>query len=131
MSTPLFDLVDLARAGVAGCVLWQDSSGETVRHILALVRERDVIVLSQATVARLLGEADMRSARRDGRMTLTQQELDVLRHLATGRRHDAIAGIEHMSVRSIKRIVSSLEDKFDAHTMFVLAKKAVELGYLS
>jgi two-component system nitrate/nitrite response regulator NarL len=125
------DLVALARAGVAGCVHWQDSSDESVQQILALIRACDVVVLSRVAIVRMFEEVGARATRQGGHLTLSDQERAVLSRLAAGMSREDLAHLEHMSVRTVKRVIAGLQSKFEAPTTFVLAMLAARLGYLT
>lgn len=63
-------------------------------------------------------------------VTLNEREQVVLRRLAEGLTQEQIARMEHLSVRTVKRIVASLEMKLDASCQFVLAMRATQLKLL-
>lgn len=98
-------------------------------RILNLLQPRDVLVLSRTAVEQLFADAEDRRIGRLGAIELSEREQTVLRQLAAGHGERAIAECEHMSLRTVKRTVASLEVKFEAPNRFVMAIRATQLGY--
>ncbi len=61
---------------------------------------------------------------------LTERERTILNRLAEGYSEDQIVSLEGMSLQTVKRTISTLKEKLDAPTLFVLAMKATRLGLI-
>ncbi len=60
--------------------------------------------------------------------TLTQRELEVLRHLARGMSKKEVAQMIHISVNTVNRHTSSLMNKLDIHDRVELSRFAIREG---
>jgi DNA-binding NarL/FixJ family response regulator len=115
---------------LAGYLLWSDLSTETVRHCLAAVLGGDLVVGSRR-VAKEFMATQCRSPRsRPGAPPLTPRERATLRHLAEAHSHLEIATAEGISLRTVERILGSLQTRLNAPTAFVLGLKAAQLGLI-
>jgi DNA-binding NarL/FixJ family response regulator len=91
--------------------------GELLIHVEAATQ--------RAALFRQLGPAQDRPRRQ-----LTARERAVLQRLADGLSREQIAEAEHLGMRSVTRTLSGLQQKLDAPSLFVLGKKATQLGYV-
>lgn len=62
---------------------------------------------------------------------LSAVELDLLRHFARGRKDAAIARQMNVSVRTVRRTVTQLNERFDVTSRFELGAKASEMGWIT
>jgi len=116
-------------AGAVDSDQMHSESRQKVPRILDLLQPRDVLVLSRTAVEQLFADAEDTRIGRLGAIELSEREQTVLRQLAAGHGERAIAECEHMSLRTVKRTVASLEVKFEAPNRFVMAIRATQLGY--
>lgn len=65
-----------------------------------------------------------------GTATVNPRELAVLNWLARGLKEEQIAEREHMSARTVRRVIADLERKLGASSIFQLAMKATLLGFI-
>ena len=130
------DLTALAASGIvgyAGYLLWRDLSAETLRQCLGAVSGGDVL-----TVSRAVAETFLAAPRNEPRssptapnaITLTPREWAVLDHLAAGQAGPEIAAALGISIKTVKRTVARLHNRFGTSTLFALGAQAAALGLL-
>jgi len=118
-----------ASAHVAGYLLLNGLNAAAVQLCLRAVLEANLVVTT-AEVARARGEAWQRSVPAVAQpppAALKEREHAVLRGLAAGLAREEIAAAEHLSLRTVERIVAMLEAQFEAPSAFVLGMKAASL----
>jgi DNA-binding CsgD family transcriptional regulator len=103
---------------------------QNMSPMLSQLHPRDVLVPSRRVAEQLFARLEGGRLARLVAIELSDRECLVLRHLASGLDVKAIAGSAHMSLRTVKRAIASLEMKFEAPNRFVLAVRATRLGYL-
>ncbi len=122
-------LAALAAVDVADCLLWGDLGACTLTPCLTTLLA-GTIAVSSREVVRVFRARRAPEGRR-GPQSITQRERTVLQELAAGRTQEQIADHQHLSVRTVKRIVAGLQEKMDAPCQFALGKRAAELGFVS
>lgn len=113
-------------AGVVGLLLWGDLSRTALHHALAVLMAGEVLLGSRAVVATMLA-TERAQAGLAGAM-LTARERAILNQLARGRTREEIAGAEGLSLRTVKRAIANLEQRFEAPNLFLLGMVAARLG---
>jgi DNA-binding NarL/FixJ family response regulator len=105
--------VELLADGVAGLGYLLKERVREVDELVRALREvcRGGSVLDPRVVEVLL--ARKQSERRSPLRALTERELEVLRHMATGRSNAAIAGALFLSERAVEKHISALFSKLD------------------
>lgn len=122
------DLRACAALGVAGYLIWDELSCADLRRSLETVLTTDLVVSCPALARAFLaasgeGAADTRLDR------LTEHEQLVLGLLVGGRTHKAIAKATGLSLRTVERIVTRLEDEFDVSSAGELIWTVARLGF--
>lgn len=109
-------------------LLWKDLSAATLQHLLAASIFSDTVIISRdiATTASLT--RGKYSNLKKLPFPLNDRERAVLLLLADGLTHKEIARNQGLSQRTVERIISGLEAKFDAHDSFALGWRAGQLG---
>lgn len=122
------DLSALAGSDVSGHVLWKDLTRTTLQHCLDAVLCSDLVVASRA-IARAFVSTHGEGMPPQALPPLSTRQRAVLTHLAHGLTREQIAHEEHLSVRTVSRTITQLQDKLDAPTSFTLGMKLSRLGY--
>ena len=125
------DFIALVGSGVHGFVLWRDLNVAALRHCLSAILRGELLVVSKSLPDDLLHPAVGDTQPRTGRIQLTQRERLILEQMAAGLTQKEIAAANHLSLRTVKRIVAGLERKLDASSQFVLGAKATALGLVA
>ena len=123
------EIVALAQIGVLNVLPWKALSPETLPTLLTVVLETGVMEES-VVVAQLLEIASSQLGSSESSVTLKEKELAVLQGMAAGLTQPQIAATEHLSVRSERRIVSMLEEQFEARSLFELGVKVEREGLI-
>ena len=130
-------LLDAIKAGAAGYVLKGVGPADLIGAVRATLSGESPV--DQELVMRLLrnlaGEVGPCPgpppvAMRSGAGSLTPRELEVLRHLATGRTNRQIAEQLHLSVSTVKRNLERIIAKLGVSDRTQAAVKALELGLI-
>ena len=124
------ELLALAGVGVDGYLLWRDIDFASLQHYLGAVLDGNVVLASRSMPAGALSTGEVHLQLGEAPLTLSEREQAVLRGLADGRTQKEIAAADHLSVRTVKRIVATLEQKLDAHSPFALGARACALGLI-
>jgi DNA-binding NarL/FixJ family response regulator len=125
-------LRSLGEAGVRAVLGFAMGRRSTARAIDLAIRGGVVLHLAtpaptgDSLAAFLYGTA--RDAGRSRSPDLTPEEQGVLDRLGEGLTQDQVARVEHLSPRTVSRIVGRLERKLDAPSPFMLGMKAAALG---
>lgn len=124
------DLLALPDLEPSGYLLWSDLSRQTLEHLLGAIFIRDIVVASSAVATAFV--AAQRVQVPDGRQAarLSARQCAIVRRLSEGLTHDQIAEAEGMSLRTVQRIIASLEVELEAPSLFVLGQKVARLGLL-
>jgi two-component system nitrate/nitrite response regulator NarL len=125
----LDDLPTYAAARISGYLVVSALNAAALQLGLRAVLQAKLVVLVDA-VAAAIGEAlstGTLPAARYPAIVLKDREQAVLRGLAAGLTREEIAAAEHLSVRTVERIVATLAVQFDAPSAFVLGMKAARL----
>jgi len=93
-----------------------------VQQILALIRARDVVVLSRTAIARMFEEVGAPAARRSGNVALSDQERAVLGRLAAG------VSREELAQQVLGRPLSPYDRSIDVHISNLRRKLGHQLG---
>jgi two-component system nitrate/nitrite response regulator NarL len=125
------ELVTLVDANITNYLLWSDLSATTLHHYLTIVLAGNFVVSSQAMVEAMLMAQRQRLRPKEELVPLTIREQAVLKHLAQGLTREKIAEVEHISLRTVKRTISTLEEKLEAPCQFVLGLKTAQIGLIS
>ncbi len=125
------DALGVLPDNVVGYLLWGDLSTARLQSAVELLLTGDFVVGSRAAIGGLQpgGEAAIGAMAAVPR--LKPREYAVLTHLAEGLTYSEVARAERLSVRTVERIVSRLQETFQAPNGFVLAKRAVQHGLIS
>lgn len=110
-------------------VQWDVVNAERVRHIIALVGGADLYIASGATVDALMA-TERRLQPRDPALVLTSLERVVLRDVAAGMTHAAIADAAHVSVATVERTIAVLWGKFCVSSTCALCARAGHWGFV-
>jgi DNA-binding NarL/FixJ family response regulator len=110
-------------------VQWDVVNAERVRHIIALVGGADLYIVSGATVDAFMAP-ERRLQPRDPALVLTPLERVVLRGVAAGMRHAAIADAAHVSVATVERTIAVLWGKFCVSSTCALCARAGHWGFV-
>jgi len=113
---------------LAGYLLWGDLSTEALKHCLAAALAGDVVVSSRRVAEAYIETRCRPDHCQPYSFQLTQRERIVLRGLAEGLTRQELAMTEGISVRTVERVVASLEAKLDASNVVVLGVRACRLG---
>ena len=124
------ELSALNELGVVGYLLWGDLAPETLPHCLATMLIGKAVLRTRSVAAAFAGAWSCSPRPCGDRVRLTEREQAVLRRLAEGLTHEEIAQLEPLSLRTVDRIVATLEAKLDAPSQFVLGLKAAQFGLL-
>lgn len=124
------DLLAFGEIGKVSCLLWGDLCRLMLPHCLATLSGSDVIVSSQAAVSSFIEVLQYSSRAQTSSVRLTEREKVILARLGEGYTREHIAQAEGVSIRTVNRIVSTLEEKLDAPNAFVLGARAVQLGLI-
>ena len=76
-----------------------------------------------------VGEARMASSTESRRSALTPREIEVLRYVAGGLAKKEIAGIMHVSIKTVEKHTEHLMRKLDIHDRVELARFAIREGF--
>ncbi len=119
-------VVRAIRAGAVGYVLKQVGNEELIRAIQAAARGE--ALLDPSTTARLLSRVREveRKAEEDAFRKLSDREMDVLIHLARGRKNAEIAKILNLSEKTVGNYVSAALEKLHLNNRIELAAYAYE-----
>ena len=112
---------------IAAYLIWSDLCRETLLHCLAAVLRSDIVVGSRSVATLYSDSHQQRRCPPTGSVQLTERERAVLRRLAEGLTQEQIARLEHLSPRTVERVVATLAAKLDAPSQFVLGLKAARI----
>lgn len=124
------NLRELAELDLSGYLLWEDLTTEGIRHCLAAVLERSIVVTSQAVARAFIQEERSFALNENQRPHLTVQEVEILRALSHGCTQREVALQTGNSFRSVSRITSRLAKKLNSPSQFALGATAARLGFL-
>jgi DNA-binding NarL/FixJ family response regulator len=114
---------------VAGYLLWSDLSRAALWYSLAAIAAADVVVASRGPVFAYV-EAVRRSGPPPCAVNLSAREQAILCGLADGLTQEQVAHAQHLSLRTVQRAIIGLEEKLEAPSLFVLGKRASDLGLI-
>jgi len=120
-------LIALGQIGVRGYLLWHGIDRACLCHALASVLDANLCVASPAAVQVLVPPEYWPVPWRN-EARFSQAERAVLRGLAAGLTEKQIAQDEAMSLRTVERVISSLEGRLEAPSLYVLALKVRDIG---
>jgi NarL family two-component system response regulator LiaR len=127
------DLIIAAiRAGACGYVL----KTRAVDELVSIIRQAAAggMILSPAGVPQAIGAARRprtgRDRAPDDAQPLTDREMDVLRHLASGRSTEQIADSLYISVLTVRSHVKSILAKLGVHSKLEAVTYALHLGLI-
>ncbi len=115
--TELVVLPGLPALRIEGGVLWRDVTPAKFRHVLTLLE--DGFVVGSYQLAQSFYDA-----------APSQRERRVLALLCAGQTHDQIAAGEHVSLRTVDRLVRALSITLGAASPVQLGVRAAQLGLL-
>jgi two-component system response regulator DevR len=113
---------------IYGVVLWRDVTPASVYWCLGTVLEAGLQVASRAAMEAPATLPERRQQERLEGLRLSERERRVLAGLAEGLSRKAIAEGEHLSMRTVARTITVLEDKLGAANVRALVARAVALG---
>jgi DNA-binding NarL/FixJ family response regulator len=99
---------------VYGVVLWKDVTPASVYWCLGSVLEAGLQVARRAAMGAPATPPERRHQERLEGLRLSERERRVLAGLAEGLSREEIAGREHLSTRTVARVITALEDKLGA-----------------
>jgi len=109
---------------IAAYLIWSDLCRETLLHCLGAVIRSDIVVRSRTVATMGCDSHQHKGCPHTDSVQLTERERAVLRRLAEGLTQEQIARLEHLSLRTVERVVATLAAKLDAPSQFVLGLKA-------
>ncbi len=129
--TSAMETAVMAQAPATGRILWEDLTMTALQHLLLVALTGRFTISSRST-----GLAVHEATRDEGRSfkalgQLTEREITVLQELGNGLTARQIAVKHGYSLRTIRRLITSLEHKLSAHTSFMLGVRASQLGITS
>lgn len=124
------DLVALADLEIAGYLVFSQIHTTTLRHSLAAAVGGEVVVTSRPVAQAFFALTRCRLPTGTPLPTLTPRERALLKGLAAGLTRQQLAQREHLSLRTVDRVLGELRVKLDVPTTFVLAMKATQLGLI-
>lgn len=124
------DFDALFRAEAAGLLLLDEIGGRTLVDAVRAILDHGLAVTSQSALRAFLAAQPRRPLSRAPRPDVSAEEALVLRRLGEGLTIEEVARAEHLSVRTVNRIVERLLDRFGATTRFELAMKATLFGII-
>jgi len=113
---------------LAAYLLWPHLSPDSVPRILINVLEDDLYV-ANPPVVRQLQDFMATPPGPNVAAKISPREAVVLRGLAAGWTHAQIAVQLHMTERTVRRIVWSLEERFEAPSAFMLGMRTAIMGF--
>ncbi len=125
------ELPAYAAAGVSGYLLLNALTAAAVRLCLRAVLEAHLVVTVAAAAEAMAAAWQMGFPRLHQPIGLSERERAVLRGLAAGLTREEIAATEHLSLRTVERIVAVLAVQFEAPSAFVLGMKVASLRLVS
>ncbi len=117
-----------AQAAPTGWITWEDLTTTVLHHVLLLAITGRFAISSRST-AHAGRESSQQAEQPLGALAqLTGREITVLQELGHGLTARQIAMKHGYSLRTIRRLITSLEHKLSAHTSFMLGVRASQLG---
>lgn len=121
-------LVALGRVPIESRLLWRDVTDFVRHHGLDVLVKACLRVGSPEVADEIVAPVERRRSSLARQVTLTEQERVVLTALVNGATEAEIAEQEHMSPAVVDRVVQTLKDKLNAHTLCQMGVRAMELG---
>ncbi len=120
----------ILRAGGSGYVIKQAAVSELIQAIRAVYRGDSF--LSPSISRQVVDEYGRRAAVMEDKYDkLTAREREVLQMIAEGRTNRQIAGLMHVTVKTVEAHRASLMNKLDLHSIADLTKYALRKGIVS
>lgn len=119
----------LGRLRVGSFALWRDVTPVSLHWLLGGTLEGGWRVVSPEAVEEIVVPVDRRRHPRDGEIRLTDIERIVLHGLVRGRSERQIAVEIGRTDRTVRRILTGLETKFEVANRAELAAKATQQGF--
>lgn len=122
------ELTELVRVGINGYLYWPDLTRASLTRLLLALLDDHVVVSSESVLDAVQAAL---AASGGSSSELAARERAVLVGLAAGLSRDEIARQEGISPRTVDRIVTRLEQRLGASSLFGLGIRVAELGLLS
>lgn len=116
------------RSGASALLMLEDIDSHVLHSTLVAVLEGNLVLTSQTVVDQHLDEHPYRTPSPTPKPDIAAEDLFVLQQLARGLTVAELAKANHLSVRTVNRIVERLMEHLDAATRFELAVKATLIG---
>ena len=122
-------IVELLRAGAAGCLLKSADGEQLVQAIRAI--SKGVLVLEPTVEQRILRHAGLRRVALSSAEYLTRREFEVLKLTATGRTNRGIAAELGIGARTVKQHLANICGKMHVSSRTEAVSKAMRHGWLT
>jgi len=119
----------LVHLGLAAHVLWSDVDLDTVVLTLRLARREGIRIGSESMLTQLLQEVECFPPVVPD-VSVTERDLAILCHLASGQTQNEVAEAIRLGKRTVQRAIQDLQIKLESRTLFQLAVRATQLGYI-
>jgi two-component system response regulator NreC len=125
-------IFQILRAGASGYVVKQAAPTELISAIWAAYRGDSFLSpsISKTIIQEYIRQAEA-MAEKDSYDKLTNREREVLQLIAEGRSNREIAGLLHISVKTVETHRANLMDKLDIHSTAELTQYAIQKGMIS
>jgi len=120
------ELATYARNGAVGYWLWRDLSLDMLRHCLALVCTGAFMVVSRSVGQAFIEGGMVPGSHAPSYLQLSEREHVILTRLSDGMSEDQIAREEHLSRRTVRRVIADLKPKLGAQSLFELGMRAAQ-----
>lgn len=123
-------VVESARIKVAGYLLWQDLSTDVIRLIIESMLVEPLVLVSRDVADAYVAKQHSASSSGSTMIAIREREHRLLQLLLEGTTHEQIARLEGLSRRTVERMITDLESKLGAPSLFALGCRAEEMGLL-
>jgi two-component system response regulator NreC len=122
----------ILRAGASGYVVKQAAPAELISAIRAVCRGESFLspAISRKVVEEYIRQAEAIEGK-DSYDRLTDREREVLQLVAEGHSNQEIAGLLHISVKTVETHRTNLMAKLDIHSTAELTRYAIRKGVIS
>ena len=121
----------LGKVGLDGYLYWPDITSKVVQHCVETILVAGLNVFSPSVMQAFANVTERPNFVGRKAVAVNEREQAVLLKMAKGIPRADIARMEHLSERTVKRIIAGLEAKFEAETAFVLGMKVALAGYVA
>jgi DNA-binding NarL/FixJ family response regulator len=111
----------VARSGASAYLVWSETDLATVHGCLAAM-DAGLYVVTGKAAAEI-----MKTAEPESQLALSERQLEVLEGLASELTDEQIARKLGRTLRTVRRIVGKLEERFEVRTRFALGRRTSHL----